>query len=51
VTMTERYYAYREIDVNSPAEHSDELPTGQMVPILDEICRVILATAETGEHP
>jgi hypothetical protein len=51
MTMVEKYYAYREIDVNSPAEHSDELPAEQMVPIFDEICRVILATAETGERP
>jgi hypothetical protein len=51
MTMIERYYAYREIDVNSPAEHSDELPADRMVSILDEIYRVILATAETGERP
>jgi len=50
-TMIEKFYAYREIDVNSPAEHPNELPADQMVPIFDEICRVILATAETGERP
>jgi hypothetical protein len=50
-TMIERYYAYREIDVNSPAEHSEELHADQMVPIFEEISRVLLATAESGERP
>jgi hypothetical protein len=49
VDIDERHYAYREIDVNTPAEHSDELPSDQLVPIFDEILEVVLLTARGGE--
>jgi hypothetical protein len=48
-TMIEKYYAYREIDVNTPVEHFDELPADQLVPIFNELYQVVVSTAETGE--
>lgn len=49
VQVEERHYAYREIDVNTPAEHSEELPSDQLVPIFDELLEVVLSTAKSGE--
>jgi hypothetical protein len=49
VQVEERHYAYREIDVNTPAEHSEELPSDQLVPIFDELLKVVLSTAKGGE--
>jgi hypothetical protein len=49
IQVGERHYAYREIDVNTPAEHSEELPSDQLVPILDELLEVVLSTAKGGE--
>jgi hypothetical protein len=49
VPIEETHYAYREIDVNTPAEHAEELPADQLVPIFDELFDVVVATAEAGE--
>jgi hypothetical protein len=49
VQVDERHYAYREIDVNTPAEHSEELPSDQLVPIFDELLAIVVSTAKGGE--
>jgi hypothetical protein len=49
VQVDERHYAYREIDVNTPAEHPEELPSDQLVPIFDELLEIVLSTAKGGE--
>jgi hypothetical protein len=49
VQVDERHYAYREIDINTPAEHSEELPSDQLLPIFDELLAVVVSTAKGGE--
>ncbi len=49
VQVEERHYAYREIDVNTPAEHSEELPSDQLARIFDELLAVVVATSKGGE--
>jgi hypothetical protein len=49
IQLEERHYAYREIDVNTPVEHSEELPSEQLVPIFDELLEVVRSTAKGGE--
>ncbi len=49
VPLEERHYAYREIDVNTPAEHSEELPSDQLVPIFEELLALVISTAKGGE--
>lgn len=46
-----RFYAQREIDVNTPAEHAEQLPPDQLAPIFEELVRVVAETAATGETP
>ncbi len=46
-----RHFALREIDVNTPAEHAEELQSGDLVPIFEELLRVVTDTAAAGEHP
>jgi hypothetical protein len=47
----EGHYAHREIDVNTPAEHSDELPPDQYASIFKEIQQVVVSTGQAGERP
>jgi len=49
IEVGQRHYAYREIDVNTPAEHSEELPAEQLVPIFDELFELVISTAKAGE--
>jgi hypothetical protein len=49
IQIGERHCAYREIDVNTPAEHPEELPSDQLVPIFNELLEVVLSTAKGGE--
>jgi hypothetical protein len=47
----EKHYAQREIDVNTPAEHAEELPQSQLAPIFNELFQLVIRTAEAGESP
>ena len=45
----EKHYAQREIDVNTPLEHAEELPREALLPIFGELFEVVVQTAQQGE--
>lgn len=47
----EKHYAQREIDVNTPLEHLEQLPPADLAQLFQELLRVVVDTAATGEHP
>jgi hypothetical protein len=51
VIVSEQHYAQREIDVNTPAQNTEELPRDALATIFDELFRTVAETASTGEHP
>jgi hypothetical protein len=51
IAAIERHYAQREIDINTPLEHAEELRRDALVPIFDELFQLAMATAKTGERP
>jgi hypothetical protein len=51
VPIDETHYAYREIDVSTPAEHAEELLADHFVPIFNELFEIVASTAEAGEKP
>jgi hypothetical protein len=49
--VIEKHFAHREIDVNTPVDHAGELSRDALVPIFDELFRVVAHTGEVGEGP